>query len=584
MKNFKKILSLMLSCSIAGLSAVSPSVSATGKSRNFPVQYDSIKSEESKDLNSGDKPFKVFEIYNAYYGITTTTTVKTTTKPTTTITTTSTTKTTKPTTSTTKTTKLTTSTTKLTTKVTTTKTTSVSATTTVPTTTVQTTFTTIETTSETSVQTTAETSETEITTTASTIPPFCNGIDVSQYQSNIDWQAVKDSGVDFVIIRAGYGKELHQVDPTFYSNIEGAQAVGIDVGIYWYSYADNSETARREAEVCYELIKDYSFEYPIYFDIEEPKHSNMSIAQTSVIVDTFCSEMENRGYYVGVYSYANFLQSHIYRSVLEKYDVWVAQYSDSLTAYNGHYGVWQYSSTGQVNGISGNVDMNYCYNDYSQIISANPDPDFIPPETTTAPKTLCDIVNADCTAVDWSANDKEIAMLAVNNSGEEPDFDMLAKNIADAKAESRKTGLIWYADKTTSEEMIEDAEKLHAFIEDYQLEYPIYLDLTNPAITESELTSDEISELIRAFCSVFDADEKHYIGVRGYDDFLTDRVNADIYEDYDVWLVTDDDKIRFGYKYGIISRLISQDDISYYESECLRNYPDIMITYHLNGF
>lgn len=581
MKNFRKILSLMLSCSIAGLSAVSPSVSAVDSNRNFPVQYDSTKSGESKVLNSGDKPFKVFEIYNAYYGITTTTTVKTTTKPITTVTTTSTVKTTSKTT-----TKATTAktTSKTTTKATTAKTTSMATTKTIPATTVQTAFTTIETSSETSIQTTTESATTEIITTTSTFVPFCNGIDVSQYQGNIDWQAVKDSGVDFVIIRAGYGKELHQVDPTFYRNIEGAKAVGIDVGIYWYSYADNSETARREAEVCYELIKDYSLEYPVYFDIEEPKHSNMSIAQTSVIVDTFCSEMENRGYYVGVYSYANFLQSHIYRSVLEKYDVWVAQYSDSLTAYNGHYGVWQYSSTGQVSGISGNVDMNYCYNDYSQIISANPDPNFVPPETTTAPKALCDIVNADCTAVDWSESDKEIAMLAVNNSGEEPDFDMLAENIADAKAESRKIGLIWYADKITSEEMIEDADKLHNFIEDYQLEYPIYLDLTNLAITESELSSDEISELIKAFCSVFDTDKKHYIGVRGYDDLLTDRVNADIYEEYDVWLVTDDDKIRFGYKYGVISRLISEDDISYYESEFLRNYPAIMITYHLNGF
>lgn len=583
MKNFKKILSLMLSCSIAGLSAVSPSVSAIGESGVFPVQYDSTKSRESKDLNSGDKPFKVFDIYNAYYGITTTTTATTTTKkPITTVTTTATAKTTKSTT-----------------KITTVKTTSKTTTKTVPATTVQTTFTTIKTTPETSVQTTTEPATTEITTTTeSPLVPFYNGIDVSQYQGNIDWQAVKDSGIDFVIIRAGYGKELYQVDPYFYSNIEGAQAVGIDVGIYWYSYADNSDTARREAEVCYELIKNYSLDYPVYFDIEEPKHSNMSIAQTSVIVDTFCSEMENRGYYVGVYSYANFLQSHIYRSVLEKYDVWVAQYSSNLTAYSGHYGIWQYASTGQVNGISGNVDMNYCYKDYSQIIPANPDPNFIPPETTatvapvstetttttTTPKVLCDIVDADCTAVDWNASDKEIAMLAVNNSGEDPDFDILAKNIADAKAESRKTGLIWYSDKITSEEMIEDAEKLHAFIEDYRFEYPIYLDLTSPAITESELTSDKISELIRAFCSVFDADEKHYIGVRGYDDFLTDRVNADIYEDYDVWLVTDDDKIRFGYKYGIISRFISKDDISCYESECLRNYPAIMITYHLNGF
>lgn len=578
MKNLKKILSLMLSCSIAGLSAVSPSVSAVGNNGNAPVQYDSTKSAESKGLVTAGQPFKVFDIYNAYYGITTTTTAtttttttKTTTKPVIT-TTVSAKKTTKPQTTTTKTTSNTT------------------------------TKTVLSTTTSVDFITTDVSTTTEITTTISTETspvPFYNGIDVSEHQGKIDWQAVKDSGlVDFVIIRAGYGRELYQVDKNFYANIEGAKAVGLDVGIYWYSYADDMATAKKEADVCYQLIKDYDIDYPIYFDIEESKHMNMTIAQTSVIVDTFCSEMENRGYYTGIYSYANFLQSHIYKSVLEKYDVWVAQYYDKLTAYSGHYSIWQYASTGTVDGIKGNVDMNYCYKDFSKVIPSNPNPNFVPPETTatvvpvstetttttTAPKILCDIVNADTASVDWNTSDNEIAMIAVNGSGEEPDFDMLAKNIAGAKAESRKTGLIWYADKTTPEEMTADAEKLHAFIEDYQFEYPIYLDLTKSEITESELSSDEISELIRAFCLVFDNDKKHYIGIRGYDDFLADRVNDDIYTDYDVWLITDDETIRLKYRYGIISRLISKDDISYYENECLRNYPAIMITYHLNGF
>lgn len=559
MKNFhKRTLSLMLSCTIAGISAVVPSVSAVDVSRNFPVNYDSTNRGESKEKIEKEEPFKVFDIYNAFFGITTTatsTTTTTTTKPTTT--------------------KTTATTTKKTTK---------------PTTTTKNTTTTANTTTSaltsTAVSTTFTTSSTEVTTAVTPLVPFYNGIDVSQFQGVIDWQAVKDSGIDFAIIRAGYGKELNQVDPYFYRNIEGAQAVGIDVGIYWYSYADDTATARREAEVCYEIIKNYSLDYPVYFDIEESKHANMTIAQTSAIVDTFCTEMENRGYFVGVYSYANFLQSHVYRSVLEKYDIWVAQYSENLTAYNGHYSMWQYSSTGQVNGIGGNVDVNYCYRDFSQVITANPDPNFVPPETTattttTTTRPLCDIVNADSGAVDWTTVSTDILMLAVNNSDKEPDFDVLAENLA-SKGE-RKAGLIWYADKITTEEMAEDAEKLHRFIEDYKFEYPIYLDLTNSTILNSELTNDEISELIKAFCSVFDADKKHYIGIRGYDDFLTDRVNEDIYEAYDVWVVTDDDTIRLPYKYGVISRLIS-DDISRYENECLRNYPAIMATYHLNGY
>lgn len=557
MKNFhKRTLSLMLSCTIAGISAVVPSVSAVDVSRNFPVNYDSTNRGESKEKIEKEEPFKVFDIYNAFFGITTTATSTTTTTKLTT-------------------TKTTATTTKKTTK---------------PTTTTKNNTTTANTTTSaltsTAVSTTFTTSSTEVTTAVTPLVPFYNGIDVSQFQGVIDWQAVKDSGIDFAIIRAGYGKELNQVDPYFYRNIEGAQAVGIDVGIYWYSYADDTATARREAEVCYEIIKNYSLDYPVYFDIEESKHANMTIAQTSAIVDTFCTEMENRGYFVGVYSYANFLQSHVYRSVLEKYDIWVAQYSENLTAYNGHYSMWQYSSTGQVNGIGGNVDVNYCYRDFSQVITANPDPNFVPPETTattttTTTRPLCDIVNADSGAVDWTTVSTDILMFAVNNSGKEPDFDALAENLV-LKGE-KKAGLIWYADKITAEEMAEDAEKLHRFIEDYKFEYPIYLDLTNSKILDSELTNDEISELIKAFCSVFDADKKHYIGIRGYDDFLTDRVNGEIYEDYDVWLITDDDTISFPYKYGIISRLIS-DDISRYENECLRNYPAIMVTYHLNGY
>ncbi len=561
MYRFKKSLSLIISCIVASMPAFSPAVCAD--SANRPIKHYTTKSAQSKEKTP--EPFHVFDIYNAYYGITTT--KATTTKPKTT-----------------------------TTKATTTKpkTTTTKATTTVKPTT--TTKTTIATTSQTTIETTTPTTTAETTTTSPQQLTVYNGIDVSEHQKAIDWKAVKESGVDFAIIRAGYGREISQEDPYFKANIEGAQKEGISVGIYWYSYADDTASAKREADTCYEVIKDYTFDLPLYFDIEEPKHAKMTAAQTSAIVDTFCSEMENRGYFVGLYSYANFLQTHLYKSILEKYDVWVAQYNAKLTAYTGNYSIWQYSSKGQVDGINGDVDVNYCYRDFSEVIQSNPNPVFVPPETTThstaepLPETtttraIFDIVNADTTEIDWGTVNSEIAMLAVNNSGEEPDFDILAKNIDAAKAESRKIGVIWYADKTTPEELAEDAEKLHSFLEGYQFEYPVYLDLTNPAITESELTSDEISALIRAFCSVFDSDKKHYIAVRGYDDSLTDKVNADIYKDYDVWLVTDDDTIRFGYKYGTISRLISDSDNTYYENEFLRDdYPSVMIEYHLNGF
>lgn len=95
------------------------------------------------------------------------------------------------------------------------------------------------------------------------------GIDVSQHQGKIDFSAVKKSGIDFVIIRAGYGKYSKQKDPYFEQNYKNAKAAGLSVGAYWYSYAASAEDAKNEAKTCLEAIKNKKFEYPIYFDLEE---------------------------------------------------------------------------------------------------------------------------------------------------------------------------------------------------------------------------------------------------------------------------------------------------------------------------
>ena len=96
-----------------------------------------------------------------------------------------------------------------------------------------------------------------------------NGIDVSQWQGDINWSEVSRSGIDFAIIRAGYGKELDQKDTRFDQNVTRAQAAGINCGVYWYSYALTVEAAYQEAETCYQIIKNYDFTYPVYFDMEE---------------------------------------------------------------------------------------------------------------------------------------------------------------------------------------------------------------------------------------------------------------------------------------------------------------------------
>jgi GH25 family lysozyme M1 (1,4-beta-N-acetylmuramidase) len=229
----------------------------------------------------------------------------------------------------------------------------------------------------TTTTTTAKTTTTTVTTTkvvTTTAGPKdyssgLKGMDVSRWQGTIDWSKVKSSGINFALIRAGYGDLSTQIDEQFKANIAGATNAGIDYGIYWYSYATTVEDAYLEAEACYEVIKGYKFKYPLYFDIEDSTQVDLSTATISGIVDAFCSTMESKGYYVGVYSCASFLNTKVYANVLSKYDVWVAHFGVSSPSVTSAYGIWQYTSSGSVNGISGNVDLNYAYKDYPYIIT-----------------------------------------------------------------------------------------------------------------------------------------------------------------------------------------------------------------------
>jgi GH25 family lysozyme M1 (1,4-beta-N-acetylmuramidase) len=209
--------------------------------------------------------------------------------------------------------------------------------------------------------------------TTTTTTPVWNGIDVSKWQDVINWTEVKNSGMDFAIIRSGYGNLLSQEDPKFRTNMEQAQKLGIPCGTYWFSYATTVEDAYREAETCYQVIKDFKFEYPVFFDIEtKAQRDECSEATVSGIIEAFCSTLEAKGYYVGLYSYASFLNTKVYAQTLSKYDVWVAHYTDkSSPDYKRPHGMWQYTDNGSVKGINGNVDMNYSYKDYPKIIKNN---------------------------------------------------------------------------------------------------------------------------------------------------------------------------------------------------------------------
>ncbi|MGN0593151.1 MAG: glycoside hydrolase family 25 protein, partial [Ruminococcus sp.] len=211
------------------------------------------------------------------------------------------------------------------------------------------------------------TNQASVTTTQVSSYPM-RGIDVSVYQGNVDWMAVKNSGIDFAIIRAGYGKYLNQEDKYFDINMKNAQAAGIDCGAYWFSYATTPEDAIQEADVCYEIIKDYQFEYPICFDYETSAQYGLSPEQSTAVINAFCKRMESYGYYVSLYSFVSFLNTRIETSVMNEYDLWIAHHGVSVPSFTRNHGMWQYSSSGIVPGVSTPVDMNYAYYSYPQIM------------------------------------------------------------------------------------------------------------------------------------------------------------------------------------------------------------------------
>ena len=185
------------------------------------------------------------------------------------------------------------------------------------------------------------------------------GVDVSVYQGNIDWNRAKADGIEFAIMRAGYGKYVSQKDKYFDQNMKNAKAAGLPCGVYWFSYALTPEDAIKEADACYEVIKNYKLEYPVSFDMETESQMKLPKETVAQIIEAFCGRMESYGYYTTLYTYASFLNYKVEDRIFDKYDIWVAHYNTSKPAFNRNYGLWQYSCTGSVQGITGNVDRDY---------------------------------------------------------------------------------------------------------------------------------------------------------------------------------------------------------------------------------
>lgn len=191
------------------------------------------------------------------------------------------------------------------------------------------------------------------------------GIDISRYQGKPDFSKVKKD-VDYVILQVGYGRYVSQKDSEFERSYSECKKNGIPVGVYHYSYAKSIAEAQAEARACLEMIKGKQFEYPIYYDLEE-NLSAMGQSLVSSIAATFCSTLEQAGYYTGIYISRSPAQMYLTNEVASRYALWLAEYNSKCN-YNGEYGMWQYSSTGKIRGISSDVDMDYCYVDYPTII------------------------------------------------------------------------------------------------------------------------------------------------------------------------------------------------------------------------
>lgn len=193
------------------------------------------------------------------------------------------------------------------------------------------------------------------------------GIDVSKYQGDIDWDKVAAAGVQFVIIRAGYRGSVTGAlveDSYFTTNIRGALAAGLEVGVYFFTQAINETEAVEEASAVISMVREYDIKLPIYIDTEgaggNGRADGLDVVTRTAVCEAFCRTVKNAGYNSGVYASRSWLYNNLNTVELEPYEIWDAEWV-SVPQYTGYYTMWQYSSKGSVDGIVGNVDLDIYY-------------------------------------------------------------------------------------------------------------------------------------------------------------------------------------------------------------------------------
>lgn len=192
------------------------------------------------------------------------------------------------------------------------------------------------------------------------------GIDVSYWQGNIDWNAVKKDGVKFAFLRVGRSSQV--LDTKYKEYITAANKAGIPVGVYYYSKARTTEEAVKDAKFVIKNITGYKISYPVAIDLEDSSQADLSKKQLGAIAKAFCDEIRLAGYTPMLYANEYWCKSKIDMTQLTNVEKWIARYNyyytKSLTR-----GVWQCTSTGRVNGIKGNVDINFGLKDYTKIVT-----------------------------------------------------------------------------------------------------------------------------------------------------------------------------------------------------------------------
>lgn len=274
------------------------------------------------------------------------------------------------------------------------------------------------------------------------------GMDISTYQTAIDWKKIKSSGVEFVIIRAGYGSNESQKDRNFETHIKNALEAGVDVGIYWFGYAYSVDMAKKEADVCHKIIKGYKdkLNLPVFYDWEYDSAryaKNNGVKPTKKLVTdmtiAFMDRMKEYGYKTGYYTNLDYMSTMYDYNRVKKYDLWMAYYNDEEPSYE--CAIQQYTSTGRLNGYNGNLDLNWMYKKYGKTqTESNKKPVNTKPNNQGSTKDVTYTVKSGDTLSSIAAKyNTTYQTLAKNNNISDPNKIYVGQKIKISNASKDKT-------------------------------------------------------------------------------------------------------------------------------------------------